>query len=401
MSILKGSVKADSLALLADDYISPLLLNTLQREGIPAAVRGKRLKAELERFCPGLKVPDKAQALDIISKEDGRLLINSEGFLPCVIGTASAPARAERLRMLADKILFRELEREASPDYFFLEADSNIDAGRLKDLKAKLPSGKSYIIKPSSGSKGTGVRMLRIGGDLSQAGMDIGQTARLTAADSAPDALHGVGRLLIEEYIKGDEFACDAYIDSKGEPVVLGIYAHPLRDMEDFRDIVYYTGAGIMKKMLPRVSDFLRRLSDQTGVRSIPMHAEFRLQRNRLLPLEVNPLRFGSFSIPDLAFFAFRVNPYKNFFNQQKPNWDRILSQSGEELFFRVLARMPEGAGGKTPDHEEFADTFRDLVGYCKLDTSRYPAFAIAFGKTDDASEVRRYLNVDLKEFFK
>lgn len=387
MNILVRSVKENSLALLSDEYISPLLLNTLMREEIPVLVRGKRLREELERYCPGLKILNKAEAMDIISKENNRLLINSEDFLSCMIDNAPDHSKAERLRVLADKGQFRELERDAYPDYFFMETE--ID--RLKDVRAKLPPGRSYIIKPSSSSKGigAGVRMLRSSSDLDQMAESLIHDK--TSIDQ--------GRLLIEDYIKGEEFACDAYIGPGGEPVVLGIYAHPLKDAEDFRDIVYYTSAGIMKKMLPRISDFLRRLSKRTELQGVQLHAEFRLQGNRLMPIEVDPLRFGSFSLSDLTFFAFGLNPYKHYYNSLKPEWDRVIQRSGEEIFFRVLARTPDESIGKIPDHEEFADTVQDLVGYCKLDTERYPAFSIAFGRTTDVESVQKFLDLDFKRY--
>ncbi len=129
------------------------------------------------------------------------------------------------------------------------------------------------------------------------------------------------------------------------------------------------------------------------------MHVEFRLQKNRLMPIDVNPLRFGSFSLPDLTFFAFGLNPYKHYYGYLEPQWDRILPQPGEDIFFRVLARMPKGAEGKAPDHEEFADTIQDMLGYCKLDTKRYPAFSIAFGRTKDMDAVLKYLDLDFQEF--
>lgn len=388
-------MKEKSLALLTDDYVSPMLLNTLMREEIPVLVRGKKLKEELERFCPSLKLLSKEEALNIISKEDSRLLTNTEDLLSCVATHTTDPSRAEGLMQLKDKRRFRELESEYYPDYFFLEAESS----RLKEIE--LPPGRSYVIKPSSGLKGIGVWMAKERKDLHGMADAIVKEVKESAETLGRDLLSS-DRFLIEEFIKGEEFACDAYLSSKGEPVVLGIYAHPLRDEGDFRDIVYYTSSGVIRKMLPRVSDFLRKLSAKTGLKGIPLHAEFRLQKNRLMPIEVNPLRMGRFGLPDLAFFAFGVNPYRYYYNEQKPEWDRILSRAGEDMFFRVLARLPEGlvgTKGLSVDHEKFADTFNDLVGYCKLDNTRYPAFSIAFGKTGNIDEVQKYLELDLKEY--
>jgi hypothetical protein len=164
---------------------------------------------------------------------------------------------------------------------------------------------------------------------------------------------------------------------------VLGIYAHPLLDEEDFRDIVYYTSAGIMKKMLPRISDFLRRLSSQTGLRGIPMHAEFRMQKNRLMPIDVNPLRFGSFSLPDLTFFAFGLN----HINTITIIWSHSgtgFSQAGEDIFFRVLTGCQKDRR-EAPDHEGspmpsiMLDTAGDNENVCLLH---------CFGRTKDMDTV-------------
>ncbi len=392
-------VKENTLALLTNDYVSPMLLNTLMREEIPVLAKSKRLKGELERFCPSLKLLDKEVALDIISKEDSRLLSNANDLLSWVIAHTTDHSRAEGLEILKDKRKFRELERAAYPDYFFIEVESS----SLKEVD--LPQGRSYVIKPSSGLKGIGVRRAKSGKDLQRVADALVVDVK-DSADAIGRDLLSSDRFLIEEFIKGEEFACDAYLSSKGEPVVLGIYAHPLRDEEDFRDIVYYTSSGVMRKMLPRITDFLRKLSAQIGLKGIPLHAEFRLQKNRLMPLEINPLRMGRFGLPDLAFFAFMVNPYRYYYNELKPDWEKILSQPGEEIFFRVLARLPEskdeskeGTDKLSANHEEFADTFQDLVGYCKLDTKRYPAFSIAFGKTGDIGEVQKYLDMDFEEY--
>jgi len=385
-------VKDKSLAILADTYASPLFLNTLVREGIPTFAQGDRLRDEFKRYCPGLKLLDKADALNIISQPDSKLLLNSEIFLPCLINHID-PAKAEAIRTFKDKPKFRQLLGKSFPDYFFTVAK----ADELKDID--LPSGKDYVIKPSSGFSGTGVRRINDAKDLREKADDLLSELEQNAGSFSSDLLSS-DRFLIEEHIKGEEIACDAYFNSKGEPVIVGIYNHPLLDEDDFSDILYYTSPDLIKKMHPRIEDFLRRLSSQMVIRNFPIHAEFRLQRNRLLPIEVNPMKFGSFSLPDLTFFAFSLNPYRYYYNEQKPDWKDILSNAEDKVFYRVLSRMKAPlAEGEKPDHDEFASAFPDLVGYCKLDPNRHPAFSIAFGRADKADELHRYLRIDFRDY--
>lgn len=386
------SVKDKSLAVLADAYASPLFLNALVREGIPAFAKGERLIEEFKTYCRGLKLLDKADALNIIAQPDSKLLLNSEIFLPCLINHGD-PTKAESIRTFKDKLKFRQFLSKSFPDYFFAEAK----ADELKDID--LPSGRDYIIKPSSGLSGTGVTRIRGDKDLHEKVdnllSEVGQNAR----SFSPDLLNP-DRFLIEEHIKGDEIACDAYFNSRGEPVILGIYDHPLLDEDDFRDVLYFTSSDLIQKMHPRIGDFLRRLSSQMVVRNFPVHAEFRLQRNRLMPIEINPMKFGSFGLPDLTFFAFMLNPYRYYYYEQKPDWKEFLPKAEDKIFYRVLSRMKAPlAEGEKPDHDEFASAFPDLVGYCKLDPERYPAFSIAFGKADRADELKRYLKVDFHDY--
>ncbi len=155
-----------------------------------------------------------------------------------------------------------------------------------------------------------------------------------------------------------------------------------------------------MRKYLHRMEDSLKDLSSRFDLENLPLHAEFRLHMDDLVPIGVDPGRFGSFSLSDLLFFAFGINPYKQYFRGLKPDWDSTLSLAESDIFFRVLSRLPGAVpAGRKPDHEEFADTFQNLVGYCKLDPDRYSAFSIAFGRTDNLEDVRKYLSMDFGDF--
>lgn len=321
-------MKKKSIALLDDSYISPLLINTLIREGVPAHAQNSRLKEELERYYPDLIFLDRDKATDILTKPLSLVYANSD-------------------------LALSEMGISKSP----------FDI----DVTCSTKNESDYGIPLSE--------------DLADSDLCCTGTGSMHAED----------------------FACDAFINVNGEPVVLGIYEHPVLDKYDFRDIVYYTSSKVMKKMLPRIKDALRkRFPSQLDFGNIPLHAKFRLQKNHLQLTEVKPRSFGSFSLPDMLFFAFGINPYKQYFRGLNPDWDTVLSQAENDIFFRVLSRLPAAVPlGRKPDHEEFADTFKNLVGYCKLDPIRYPAFSIAFGKTDNLEDVRKYLSMDFGDFLK
>jgi len=385
-------VNPRSLALLSLAYTSPMLLNTLLREGIPVAAKGP-LRAELARHCPGLKMAAKEEAQEIISQPDSRILANAEGLLPCLLSASADSSRREGIRMLKTKPSLRERTGGLGPGTY----SQVVEGCRLKEVR--LPKDLSFIIKPSVGLQGIGLRKVNRPSDLAAIADDILQETRKAEERFGTDLI-SADRFSIEEYVKGEELACDAYMSSTGEPAILGVYAHPRLNDDDLRDVLFYTSSELTRKMLPRMEDSLRRIAELTGIRSLPMHAKFRRRGRELVPIEVNPMRFGDFGLPDLTFFAFGINPYRHYYQQQAPQWDRILSRPGKDIFFRVLARLPGSFSKKKFDHEKFADTFEDLAGYCRLDPLRHPAISIAFAKAASEEAALKYLKADFQEFF-
>jgi len=320
-------VKKNSIALLEDSYISPLLINTLIREQVPAHAQSNRLKEELGRYYPDLILLDEDETANILAESGSLVCANSDLALSTMREILKGP----------------------------------FEVNVIDSLKDKSVSG-IYLSKA------------------------------LTDSDKRGDE---------KASIQDKDFACDAYFNVDGEPVVLGIYEHPVLEKDDSRDIVYFTSSEVMKKMLPRMKDALRKMSSsQLDLRNLPLHAKFRLQKNHLLIIEVKLRRFGSFSLSDLLFFAFGMNPYKQYFRGQKPDWDSALSLAGDDIFFRVLSRLTAVVpAGRIPDHIEYANTFQNLVGYCKLDPDRYPAFSIAFARTENLEDVRKYLSMNFGDF--
>jgi ATP-grasp domain len=45
-----------------------------------------------------------------------------------------------------------------------------------------------------------------------------------------------------------------------------------------------------------------------------PIHAELKLMKGELFPIEFNPMRFGGLGLGDLSYYAFGINPYKYYF---------------------------------------------------------------------------------------
>ncbi len=208
-------------------------------------------------------------------------------------------------------------------------------------------------------------------------------------------------RFLVEDFIEGEEYACDAFFDAQGEPQVTGLYHHPFASADDSRDVVYYTSPALLRKLLGPVTAFLRTLGTHIRLASFPCHFEFRLSKaGEVCLIEVNPLRFGGFGLADLPRHAFGIDAYECFLLGKGPDWPALLSKPDAASYAFVLGQAPETLGPpQTPDHAKFRRTFREILDYLPVDHSRYKFFATVYTKTEDKNELLKYLHFDYGEY--
>jgi len=383
-----------SLAILAKGFISPLLIETLAEHKIPFLPQNKKVIEKLRSCAGNLNILDEEEAIKLLLNRNTPIYTNAEDALPFLLKNSPDPSLVDNIRLFKNKLLMRLFLNKIYSDFYFLAVDKE----ELKHID--LPAGGTYIIKPSIGFLSIGIRKIRTKEDLHSVIDEIFSETK-KYSNTFPSSVINTDKFLIEEYIVGEEFACDAYFNSEGQAVILGIYSHPFLNEDDFRDVVYYTSSSIMHEMLPKVEEFFHSIASFKKIINFPVHIEFRLRKNMLVPIEVNPMRFGGFGLANLPYYAFGINSYEHYFLGKKPDWDKILEKRKDEIFTFVLGRVPEKlSGDKKPDHEKFKGTFKDLIDYYELDYKKYPAFAIAFGKTDDLSEALKYLGFDFDEYF-
>ena len=73
-----------------------------------------------------------------------------------------------------------------------------------------------------------------------------------------------------------------------------------------------------------KAKHFFTELNQVLGVTNIPMHGEFKFDGERLMPIEINTLRFGGMGLGNLVFHALKIDPYTYFLNNTEPDWQTI-----------------------------------------------------------------------------
>src|SRR5262249_44395825 len=129
------------------------------------------------------------------------------------------------------------------------------------------------------------------------------------------------GEFFVEEYIEGEEYAVDMFYNEIGEPVIVNIYHHPIPQKFEYLHALYYTSADVFTLLHDRAVEFFRQFNESLGARAFPIHGEFKFDGKRLVPIELNPIRFGGFGLADLTYHAFGFNHFEHFFRDKQPNW--------------------------------------------------------------------------------
>lgn len=346
-------------------------------------------------------------ALRIINSEDAKnyylaqeyplIYANSENAIDWVLENLPDSNLSGYIKLFKDKILFREKLKEIYPDFYF----RSVEFEEIKKLSAdeiKFP----VVIKPAVGFLSFGVHTVNDSREWKDVISKLEKEMK-NATSLYPQTVINSSKFIIEELIDGDEFAIDAYYDRNGEPVILNIFQHPFLNGKDVSDRIYMMSVGIMIKYMAKFSILLRDLGKIGNIRNFPMHIEIRVTKDeRIIPIEVNPMRFAGWCTTDVAKYAWGINVYECFFNQTKPDWNKILEEAKKGVYYFSMAEVPseiDRAKIKGFEYDRFLGNYSDILEIRKIDYRNNPLFAVIFGHTTNKDEVVNILSLKTKDY--
>ena len=323
---------------------------------------------------------------------------NSENSINWVLENLPDTDLANMIKISKNKALFREKLQKIYPDYFFKSVMlSDLPSLDIKSLKFPL------ILKPAVGFLSFGVYPIYNEEDwhavLKNLNSDLEKVKGIF-----PKEVVDTSEFILEEMISGEEFAVDAYFDDKGKSVILNIFQHPFFGDKDVSDRAYYTSKNIIKKHLKSFTELLDKIGEVAGYKNFPFHLELRTDGKKIIPIELNPMRFCGWCITDIANYAWGINVYEAYFKNLKPDWDKILENSSEDYFYFTIGDIPsdiDRASIKQIDIDGFLKNISNPLEIRKVDYKQNPVFAIVFGQTPDFSEIENLLKADMRPYIK
>jgi hypothetical protein len=381
-----------------EPYVSDFFKKTVKNAQIPVV---ETAVASRMGLCPGSKLVTEAQAIEMaMAGEPSGVYTTSENSIGWFAKHLAFSDLSGKIELFKDKLKFRQLLKPIFPDFYFQEL-------RFQDLAtfsiddAPIP----FIIKPTVGFFSMGVHKVSNRDEWPRTVASI--TAEIKKVeDLYPKEVMNAKSFIIEQCIEGEEFAVDAYYNSAGTPVVLGIFKHTFSSDADVSDRVYSTSKAIIERNLDDITEFLGTIGSLTGVRNFPMHVELRREQDGVLqPIEVNPLRFGGWcTTADMTALAYDFNPYLYYYSQLKPNWPELLKGKEGKLFNIIVLDNSTGLAAaeiEAFDYEKLLAKFSKPLELRRIDYREYPVFGFLFAETpeDDFSELAYILDSDLNEF--
>ena len=339
------------------------------------------------------------EALALLKKNpEISLYSNSENALAWIDQYYGESELSSQLQVLKNKVKFRELIKELFPGFYFRQISIE-EIQQLSDDEIRFP----FVIKPAVGFFSIGVHIIENEKDWIKAKSEL-RPEKLKSI--FPENVLNTSNFIIEEFIRGEEYAIDYYYDNNGDAVLLNVLHHLFSSGTDTSDRVYSTSKAIIEKYKIDLEDFLSKIGKELHLKNFPAHAEVRIDENgKIIPIEINPLRFGGFcTTADLLGVTLGFNEYKCFCENKKPDWDSIFKGKENKIFSVIVL---DNNSGIIPsdilrfNYSDLAKDFEKPILIRELDINNYPVFGFAFieSTANNQKELNDILTSDLRKY--
>lgn len=380
--------------ILNPPYISELLKKTIKKNKYKV-VKNSASVGEMSDYEFLL---DTESVIELAkNNKDFKLYANSENSIEWIIKNLDFTDIPQKINLCKDKVIFRKLLQKIYPNFYFREI--TVDELKLLDKNTlKYP----FILKPAVGFLSFGVYPVKNEADFERIIANIDKDID-KFKNIFPKEVVDSSKFIIEEMIDGEEYAVDAYYNSRGEAVILNIFHHPFFDEKDVSDRIYYTSKKVVKENINEFQELLTLIGKEAQFKNFPMHIEVRRNGNKIVPIEINPMRFAGWCVTDLALFAYNINIYEYFEKELKPDWNSILSNTDDALYYFICADTPSNIDKskiKKVNYNSFVSNLSHPLEVREIDYTKKPLFAVVFGKTFIYEEIMKVLSLDLSKFF-
>jgi hypothetical protein len=328
---------------------------------------------------------------DQIFSFNDKVCITSETSIELIANRIDSN-RKNAIRILKDKYEFRKILSKIYPYYQCIQ----IKADDIPNLKIKTKS----VLKPVKGCFGTGVRIIDQDSNLSEVSVEL--QSELTKNGSIfSDSVLSMDDFIVEQFIDGEEYAVDMFYNASGEPCIVNIYHHPMPTNKAYLHMIYYSSKEVFDRLYEKAKTFFIELNKILNVTNFVIHSEFKLDKENLLPIEMNSMRFGGMGLGNLVFHSLNINPYTYFLNDVEPNWQKIWDENREHIFAFFIAYNATNKPTTEfkPNREKLKQQFTKVLLERDFNYQKQLTFAIYCLKETE-SNIEKLLAIEFDNYF-
>lgn len=380
------------MVIIDEPFASPFLIQWLESTQHPVLANAFAMKTA--DGGANLNLIDDAQAIALVNSGQ-RVYTCSENALEWITSNCDNQSLSAAIELCKDKATMREILASFDPDLFYQRCAA-ADLSSL-DFDA-LPT--PFILKPTRGFCSFGVFTINSKADWDAALESLGLSPNVIAAAGVsgmggeepkaaidteyPESVIDAGEFVLEEYITGQECAVDMFYDGEGKAHILNVLKHDFSSPEDTTDRCYYTSATIIRQLGGLFERWFDQINDVMGMRDFCIHAEVRVEGDKVRPIEFNPLRFAGLGGTDIATFAYGYRTYERYLNNDVPDFDALFAGK-EDMTYAMSVMMPEPDADPTKafDLDAFLGEFSCVLGAHDLDFKKTNAYTFCFMAMD------------------
>ncbi len=381
------------MLILEKPYVSETLVKTAIAKDLP--VLRNAMSEKMAEAGYALHLYNDEEFIEAY-KQRKRLYTMSENALGWLVNHLPDKELLDKIALLKDKATFRRICSDMYPDFFFCEEEivklDQIDASKLQ-----FP----LVLKPSVGFLSAGVHVVHNADEWNAAISDIQRNFHKVSTQF-PEFVIGTQKFLIEEYIRGEEYAVDTYFDENGNPVILNIFHHRFANESDTSDRLYCSSRSLYDQYEEPFMNFLVKLNKVLQLHDFPMHIEFRYDGKKAIPIEINPLRFAGFCLNELQTHISGVHPIVAYLENIHLNKEEMWKGKEKDTYsFLVLERPADAATEEHFNEKKFRERMMDVLELRPLADPTVGVAATAFIRTDDAhrEELEHILHLDMHDY--
>lgn len=380
------------MIILEEPYVSNTLLSFLEEEQVPVLKNDFSEKIFLDH--PKLNILNEESIVELYrSSSNFQLYTSSEYALDWVYKTLPEQRIIDQVTLLKDKVLFRKACNSLYEDMVFSEL-SYTDLFSFNISEIALP----IVLKPSVGFLSAGVYVITSIEDWDNALADIKINFKNQAA-LFPDKVVGDGLFIIESYITGTEFAIDLYFNGT-EPVIINIFEHLFSSQKDVSDRFYRTNKALFDDYLSVFTEHISNLNQVLNLKDIPVHIEIRMEGDRIVPIEINPLRFTGLCLNELHCHIAGKHPLSYFFSKTTPDYQGMWKGKEDKTFSFSIFDKPTDSLNKSFDTEKVKHLFSNILELRPVNNPKLNINAFIFSETlsSEKEEAEVILNLDMRQ---